>query len=292
MHLPFFAAVADGLFAGHGLDVELLESAPGSERVELLANGAGDFLLTATLYHLQALADAGALPVRAVGVLHQRSPVAALVPVSSDIASAADLTGRRLGAPVGTQMGWLAVELQASLRAAGLGHAAVVDMSYSHAYAALAHHEIDLIANFAELLPIDERRAGTPLRAVPVGADTYTSAVLAADSVPGEVVERFLTASAASFRLQCDEPERGVAALRARYPEVDAQLAVDTWLGLEPYVFAGGRDAVRLMQGAGWERTLRWVANAHGLPAVDVGQVVRTELLVPPPSPAPAGRSW
>jgi NitT/TauT family transport system substrate-binding protein len=282
VHLPFFAAVADGLFAEHGLDVELVESAPGSERVKLLADGAGDFLLTATLYHLQALAEAGALPVRAVGVLHRRSPMAALVPAGSDIVAAADVAGRRLAAPVGTQMGWLAVELQASLRSAGLGQAVVVDMSYPDAYAALARGEIDVIADFADLLPIDQRRAGTPLRAVPVGTDTFTSAVLAADSVPNELVDRFVTAAAASFLRQREDPQRGVAALLARYPAVDPEVAVDTWLRLEPYAFAGGHGPVGGMDGAAWERTLRWVAQAHGLAEPAVDRVVRTERLADP----------
>ena len=279
MHLPFFAAVADGLFAEHGLDVELVQSAPGAERVKLLAGGAGDFLLTATLYHHQALAEAGSLPVRAVGVLHHRSPVAALVAADSDIVTAADVAGRRLGAPVGTQMGWLAVELQASLRAAGLDEADVVDMTYPQAYAALARGEIDLIANFADLLPIDQRRAGIPLRAVPAGGDVYTSAVLAADPVPGELVERVVTAAAASFQRQRDEPDRGVAALRARYPEVDPEVAVDTWRRLEPYAFAGPGGAVRGMDRAGWQRTVDWAGKTHGLPRVAVDQVVRAERL-------------
>ena len=59
--MPFFAAAADGLFAEPGLEVELAESAAGSQRVKQLAEGAGDFLLSATLHHLQALAESGAL---------------------------------------------------------------------------------------------------------------------------------------------------------------------------------------------------------------------------------------
>ena len=279
MHLPFFAAVADGLFAEHGLDVELVESAPGAERVRMLAGGAGDFLLTATLYHLQALAEDGTLPVRAVGLLHRRSPVAALVRADSDVATAADVAGRRLGTPAGTQMGWLAAELQASLQEAGLGRAEVVDMNYREAYAAIARGEIDLIANFADLLPIDQARAGTPLRAVPVGGDVHTSTVLAADSVPGEIVARFLAAAAASFERQRQDPGRGVEALRARYPDVEPEVAVDTWRRLEPYAFAAGAGPVGGMETEGWERTLRWYAQTHDLPGAAVGRVVRTDLL-------------
>ncbi len=281
MHLPFFAAVADGLFAEHGLDVELIESAPGAERVKLLAGGAGDFLLTASLYHLQALAEDPSLPVHAVGLLHRRSPVSALVPVGSDIVAAGDVSGRRLGAPVGAQMGWLALDLQASLRTAGLGEAEVVDMTYPEAYAALARDEIDVIANFADLLPIDQKRAGTPLRAVPVGGDVYTSGILAADPVPDDLVARFVGAAAASFERQREEPKRGIAALRSRYPDVDPAVAVDTWRRLERYAF-GEHGAVIGMDRAGWERTLSWMVHTHGVPDVSVDRVARAKCLAGP----------
>ncbi|MCA1570301.1 MAG: ABC transporter substrate-binding protein [Chloroflexi bacterium] len=264
MHLPFFAAVADGLFAEHGLDVHLLESAPGSQRVKHLAQGEGDFLLTATLYHLQALAEEGPLPVRACAVLHRRSSVSGLVRSDSPLQAPADLSGRRLGAPEGTQMGWLAAELQASLTAAGHGPAQIVDMSYKDAYPALARGEIDMIANLAELLPIDQGRAVVPLRAVPAGPDVYTSSVLAADSVADEVVGRMRAAVVASFERQRTDPRRGVTELRAMYPDVDADVAVETWLGLEPYVF--GPPGVGTMDAVGWERTVAWAIRTHGLP--------------------------
>jgi NitT/TauT family transport system substrate-binding protein len=281
VHLPFFAAVADGLFAEYGLDVELVESAPGAERVKLLADGAGDFLLTASLYHLQALALLGPTPVHAVGVLHRRNPVAALVRVDSGITSPADLGGRRLGAPVGAQMGWLAVELQAWLDAAGVHPAEIADMDYPSAFAALGRGEIDAVADLADLLPIDRRRARTPLRAVPVAPDVdlYTSAVLANDAVPAELVDRFVRAAAASFDRQRADPGRGVPELVAMYPEVDPEAAAETWLALEPYAFAGGTGAVASMDAQGWARTLDWLARAHGVPAVPVDQVVRAERL-------------
>lgn len=273
--------MADGLFAEHGLDVELVESAPGAERVRLLAGGAGDFLLTASLYHVQAMAGSGPLPVHAVGVMHRRNPIAALVPAGSGIVTPSDLAGRRMGAPVGAQMGWLAVELQGWLRAAGLDQPEVVDMTYPQAYAAMARNEIDFVANLADLLPIDQRRAGIPLRAVPVATDAeaYISVVLAHDAVPDEIVERFTGAATAAFERQRRHPRLGLEALVARYPEVDADVAADTWRRLEQYAFAGGRRPVGGMDRDGWARTLGWMAQTHGLPAVTVDAVVRPGLL-------------
>lgn len=264
VHLPLFAA------ADEGLDVELVESGPGAERVRMLAGGEGDFLLTATLYHLQALAEAGpgGLPVRAVAVVHRRSPVAAMVRAEGPLRQPGDLVGRRLGAPVGRQMGWLAAELVASLP----GPVETVDLLPSQAYPALARGEIDLVADFDELLPFDRRRAGVALRAVPAGPPVYTSALLAAAGVGPERVARMVDALRASFSRQQAEPARGAASLCARYRGVEPADAVESWQRLRPYLGPG--PLLGAGEVAGWGRTLAWAAAVHGVESVSVEGVV------------------
>lgn len=257
VHLPVFAARAEGL------DVELVESAPGAGRVDMLARGAGDFLLTATLYHLQALAGAGprGLPVRAVAVVHQRSPVAAVVRADSALHTPADLVGRRLGTPVAAQMGWLGREVQAALP----GPVDVVDLSYPDAFAALAAGDIDLVANFTELLAIDRHRAGVELRAIPLGAEVYSSSLLAAEGVSDDRVATMMAALSATFELQRLQPTRGIAELCREYPTVDPVDAAESWHALEPFIFDGPGDPLGPGDPAGWERTIAWAARVHGL---------------------------
>lgn len=143
----------------------------------------------------------------------------------------------------------------------------------------MAHGDVDLIANLADLLPVDQKRGGVPLRAIPVGADVYVSGLLAADRVPADTIDRFVAATAASFHLQRDDPWRGVAALRARYPGVDSEMAADTWRALEPFAFSGGDRVGAPMDVAGWERTIRWTAHTHGLPGVSVDQMLHAARL-------------
>lgn len=264
VHLPLFAAVDEGL------DAELLESPPGAERVLALADGAGDFLLTATLYHLEALARAGpaGLPVRAVAVVHRRSPVNAVVGAGSGLRTAADLVGRRLAAPVDRQMGWLARELVASLP----GPVDIVDRRPSAAYAALAAGEADLVASFDDLLPFDRRRAGIAVRSVPAGPAVYTSSLLVAAGVDRARVARMVAALAASFERQGDRPGRGVASLCARYPEVRPEDAVESWERLRPWLGPG--PVLAPGDAAGWSRTLDWAAAVHGVAGPSVADVV------------------
>lgn len=251
-----------------------MESAPGAQRVKLLAAGAGDFLLTATLYHLQALAEHRQLPVRASAVLHRRSPLAGVVASDSTATEPADLAGLRLGAPVDAQIGWLAAELQAVLHERQIAPVEIIDMTYPDAYRAIGGGDVDLVANFGDLLPIDEMRSGLSLRAIPLEPHVYTSSLLASSSLDDDLVGRMVSATAASFERQRHDPSRGVDALRTRYPEVDPGVAVATWRRLEPYVFA--EAGVGGMDDAGWDRTITWARKVHRLgPDVGVEEVLR-----------------
>jgi ABC-type nitrate/sulfonate/bicarbonate transport system substrate-binding protein len=71
-HLPYVGAVARGLFARHGLDVEIHEPAPGSANVELVSSGALDFCITSVAHFLRARHLKPAVEARFVAVIVQR----------------------------------------------------------------------------------------------------------------------------------------------------------------------------------------------------------------------------
>lgn len=239
----------------------------------VLARRGGDFGLTAVLYYLQALAAEGPLPVRFVAATHQRSSVSALV-TRDDLAALPDLAGRRLGGPArGDGLGWMAGELLAGLDARGAGRPELVVMSYGEALAALGRGEIDAVANLEELLPLTRRRVGVPLRALPLGAETYMSGLLAGDWVPGDVVARMRAAVRTAFKRQRDQPDRGLGELLRRYPQVHAQDAVDSWSQLVPYVF--GDEGPTTMHAHRWSATLEFLAKVHELSRPDAASVWR-----------------
>ncbi|MCA1692484.1 MAG: ABC transporter substrate-binding protein, partial [Actinobacteria bacterium] len=164
-HLPFLAAGANGLFAKFDLDVEILEPAPGPANAERVALGGADVCLTSVPHYLAARTRSGDLAARFFSILVRRSPLAGLVADGSDMAAPADLPGRRIGAPEG---GELLAEYQTGLAHLGLGPSQPVPMTYEEAPAALGRGEIEVVADFADLLPRTRRQAGIPLRAVPL----------------------------------------------------------------------------------------------------------------------------
>ena len=269
--------MASGLFADHGLDIEILEPAPGPENIRRVAAGGSDLCLTSVVHYLTAWSQTGPPAARFVAVVVQRSPMAGLVAADSGLTEPAHLSGRRLGGPPGSRM---VSDFQASLRRLGLAPAVVVPTGYGAAPAALGRGEGDVVADFADLVPRTRRQAGVQVRAIPLPLDVYASGLVAADRLPDELVGRMVAAVSEALEHQRRHPEAGLAELLRRYPDVDAAEALEGWALVEPNVFTGPPPGA--MDPARWAATVAFLTEAHGFPAVDPSAVHRAV-------PAPAG---
>lgn len=272
-HLPFFAAAANGLFAGHGLDVEILDPPPGPDMniSHRVAAAGADFSLTGVTYHLFALRDAGGrLAARFVSVLQPRAGLAAVVPASSDLRTPADLGGRRLAR---SRAAWLADECVAALRDLGVA-APVLVPAPDGPGAALGAGLVDMVATFVDTVGV-AGRAGFPVRSIHLGRDIYGSGLIAGDHVPGEVVTRVVAAVAEAFDRQRADPEAGVSGFCDRFPHVEPARAARSWAELEPFAFDD--EPTGSMNRPKWGRTVGWLGEVHSL-RLAVDDVVRLEM--------------
>lgn len=271
-HLPFVAG-ADGVFSRRGLDVAITGSPAGPARVEALADGAGDFCLTAVHYYLQALERRGSVDARFVSVIHGRSPVAAIVRADSGIVDPAGLRGRPVAA--GGGLGWLVAECEARLEALGIEPGPRRPIGYSEAPAALAAGAVDAMVSFAELAPLLERSAGVPLAIVDVGIPAYGSGLIARAGLDDGVVASMQAAVRDCLELQERSPRRGVTELVAAHPHVSADEAAASWRILQPYTRAAGLPGA--MDRSGWVSTIEWSARVHGLPAPAADEIAHLD---------------
>lgn len=273
-HLPFLSEVGRSAFADHGLQLDVLDPPPppGTGNSFRVASGDADVALSGVTYFLLAVKEAGdGFPVRFVATIHQRSPLGAIVPEGSDITAPADVPGRRVGR--GEHTGWLADELALALEDRGLEPPVLVPLPHGDAPYALARGDIDVMATFVDAMPGAGTKGGHAVRAVPLGGDTYTSGLVAHDSLPDDVVVRISAAVAVAFDAQRREPEAGVAELCARFPEVRPADARAGWELLVPHVFTG--VPVGTMDGRRWAATLEWQARAHGFAGLAARRVYR-----------------
>jgi hypothetical protein len=265
--------VANGLFAHYGLDVEILEPAPGPANVARVASGGSEFCLTSVSHFLKAQRQA-VQPARFVGIVVQRSPMAGMVAADGDIVDRAGLSGARLGGPAD---GELTAQYQAALAHWGYARAPLVELPYGDAPAALGRGEIEVVTDYIDLLPRTRRQAGIPLRAIPVGPDAYSSGLVAGDSLSADLIVTMRAAVAAALERQRSDPEWGVAALCDRYPEADPADAREGWALAEPNIFTG--VPVTTMDRCTWDFTLAHLSAAYGKPSPAPEQVYREEFL-------------
>jgi hypothetical protein len=134
-----------------------------------------------------------------------------------------------------------------------------------------------MVCDFVDLLPRIRRQAGVAVRAVPLGLEVYSSGLVAADRIPGEVVARVQTAVAAALEAQRDDPKAGLDELARRYPDADPLEAVEGWELAAPNIFTGPTPGSSDPET--WARTITHVAGAHRLPAPNPDTVFRRELV-------------
>jgi hypothetical protein len=79
----------------------------------------------------------------------------------------------------------------------------------------------------------------------------------------------------ASLDRQREEPRRGLDVLKARYPDVDTEAAVEGWHLAEPNIF--GADPIGGMDADRWRQTVAHVARARSLRELDPLTVYRPE---------------
>lgn len=294
MQLPLFAAAAAGLFEARGLDVELFGPvAPRdmtlgglSVRVNALDAGEADFAVTGVPYLLAAQAEAdGAVGGRFVTSFHQRSPIAGIVPATSAVAEPADLAGRPTA---GHGLSWMVREYQAALAHNGLEPGPLVDAN-DGAYAArsLERGEADVTPAWVDTIPSIEQSGDAVFRTVPVDVDVYATGLLAADRVPSEVVARMTEAIADGIALQGTSPEPGIELYNETYPKASLDYLRTAWAMYQPNAPTADTE---LMAADRWAASVAFYADAFDLPAFDLDDVCRADLLAAPAdSPAPAG---
>lgn len=281
MNLPLFGAQASGLFADHGLDVELVGPAPRAPAPNGRHAPAGgepappDFAVTAVQSAVGArVRRPHDRHPRFVAVVHQRSPLAAFVPIDSPLRWPSDLAGAKVAASTAP---WFDLEFRAGLEALGLGPPVVVPARADGRRLSLADGAVEVIGSWDEAIAVLRRRAGVPVRSIPFGPQVYTTGVVAQDHVSGDVVARMVEALRDAFEQQRSNPELGLDDLCRRYHGVDRAGALEEWAVLDDYVFGTGQPLA--MTDHQWEATVAHAVRTYGLTPVAVGEWCREELV-------------
>jgi NitT/TauT family transport system substrate-binding protein len=92
-HGGFYQALAQGLYAKHGLDVKILQGGPDVNVPQLLAGGAADFGMGSNSFIAMNLVKQN-IPIRAVMAIFQKDPQVLISHPRRDVNSLADMKGK------------------------------------------------------------------------------------------------------------------------------------------------------------------------------------------------------
>lgn len=283
LQLPLFAARAGGAFEKYDLEVEFVDPVPPrdmtleglSVRVNAVEEGAADFAVTGIAYLLaaQAAADAS-LGVRFVTTFHQRSPIAGIVPASSDAYGPADLQGKPTAAH---GLAWMVHEYEAALAHTGIEPGPMVDANDGpYAARSLERGEAEVSPAWVDTIPSIQRGAETAFRAVPLDVGVYATGLLASDDVSHELAARMTDAVTEGAALQRTQPQVGVDVYHRHYPKASTD---DLRLAWSMYAANGPSEDATPMSQERWQASMAFYRRAYDLPPLQMADVCRPELV-------------
>jgi putative hydroxymethylpyrimidine transport system substrate-binding protein len=224
VHSGIYAALADGLYAEHGIELQVQEPSSSTDAPKLLAAGRTEFAILDI--HDLGLARERGLEIVGVASIVSR-PLAAVIARDADaVSEPADLAGGKVGV---TGLPSDDAVLAAVLEAGGLGPAEVEPVTIGFdSVAGLSGGQLDAATAFWNAEGVILRRLGMRTREFRVdefGAPSYpelvvvTSERTAADEP--ELVDEFVAATAEGYRAVAADPVAGLEALLAEVPALD-----------------------------------------------------------------------
>jgi NitT/TauT family transport system substrate-binding protein len=282
----FYLADQAGYYEEAGLDVTF-QNKIDPDLVTLVGQGSIDLGLADGTSVIPAVSNG--IPIKYVATIYGRFPSIVFAKSSSDIATAKDLQGKKLGIPGRFGSSW--IMLQALLKSADLtpDDLQIVEYPDFGQGAAVTQGAVDAATGFANNEPVQLQLTGeqvTILRVddvTPLPGNGLIVGQAALDS-KGDAVAAFVAATLRAMDEISTDPEKGLDAALTAVPDLaasrDTQAAIldatiDVWRG--PVQEARGLGAI---EPGDWERSVAFMTDLGLVPnPVSVEDLVDTGFL-------------
>ena len=284
---PFYVAIEKGFYVQHGVEVELNHHQAGADLFGALVAGQEDMMMAGGDEVLAARAKGAELVY--VAEVFTRYPVGLIVPADSDIASVADIKGKKVGIP--GPYGANYIGLLALLSNAGLTEKdiQVESVGFTQASALLAGH-VDAVMGYVNNEPLQLKKAGMETRTFAV-ADVQplvSNGLIATEKTlqdDPEMVKAVVAGTLEGVQYTIDHPDEAVEIAKKFVPTLtddeqvaDARAVLDASLPLwQPTTPPGSSDP------EDWQSMADFLTE-HGLleGEVDVSAAFTNELIGQP----------
>jgi NitT/TauT family transport system substrate-binding protein len=269
-HGGFYQAIAEGIYARHGLDVTVRMGGPQVNGLQLLLAGQADLFMG---YDIQVLlARQENLPLVTVAASFQKDP--AVLMAHPDVKRIEDLKGRPIyisSASHTTFWPWLV---------ARYGFADDQKRPYSFSVQPFLADKRSATQGYATSEPFLVEKAGvkpTVFLLADLGYPPYAQTVVATESYlakNGDAVRRFIRATAEGYKSYLANPAPANLLIRKANPEMTEELLAFGIKSIQAYgIVTGGaaaKQGIMTMTDARWKQTFDFMVGAGLLkPTVD-----------------------
>lgn len=270
-----YLAAEKGLFTAEGLDVTIQSGRGSSDVVTKLATGAADMGTGGLAALLQAKAESE-VAVKAVMSVYTMPPDAIFTTEGSGIEKLPDVVGKKIGTPTFSSSN---VTWPLLLTGNGIDPAAVELLKTDPGALApmLATGQVEGTINWITVAPAFQgplAETGKKLKVVlwsDYGYEGYGLSVLASEKMiteRPETVRKMVKALLAADAMAIADPQAAAAALKARVPEIDTDIAAAQYAASIALIdneisLASGRGAFdKALLATTWD----WTAKSQNLP--------------------------
>ncbi|SFM21279.1 PAS domain S-box-containing protein/diguanylate cyclase (GGDEF) domain-containing protein [Desulfomicrobium norvegicum] len=211
----YYAAVSQGFFEDEGLQVELLEGAPGIDPAARLVSGEAEFAVDSPAILIKRQEGS---PLVALAAIFQHSPSVMMTLKDSRLDSPHDLRGKRIMMTSATDP-----ECLAMLVSEGVALESVTLVPHSWDIEDLVAGRVDAMSAYLTSEPYHMQERGVPaayIRPINYGVDFYGDCLVSTEEQVEkhpERVEAFLRAVQRGWRYAMENPEELAQLIRARY---------------------------------------------------------------------------
>ena len=236
-HTGFYVALDKGWYAKEGIDLEI--QIPSDPAAALKQVAAGNTEFGVSFQEQVTIARANDIPVVSIAALIQHNTSAFAALKSSGIESASDFEGKTY-ASYGLPIERPIIEGLMACAGADASKVEFVDVGFD-AFPALLGGRVDFAWIFMAWDGVQAQIKGVELSTVPLYGsclpDYYTPVIIAGEKTlenRGDLVRRFLSATARGYAYAIDHPEKAADILLKYSPETDPDLVMASQVWLSP----------------------------------------------------------
>ena len=236
-----YAALDRGFYEAAGLDVTLREGGRDANAVTMVASGSDTFGVWGADQVL--IARSRRIPIVAVGVILQESPVCFFAAEASDIRTPSDFAGRTVGMQYGTNV---RTEYVAMMRRAGIALESVTEFPSGYSLQSFLEGRVDVWNGYEFNEPLLAERHGVPVRLIKpadYGVDMYADALIASETTVNErpeVTAAFVQATVRGWRYALANEAHAVGMVLRREPRLSSGHESAMLAALRPLILGRG----------------------------------------------------